>query len=94
MNQDILLALAKLHHQGHEVTLARLKGAATGRHPMPALIQAIKAYQADPQAVLAQLPLPETPPSPAPQQEDRLAQLERQVALLSARLEALEAKLR
>lgn len=90
MNQDILLALAKLHRQGQEVTLAKLKGAATGRHPMPALIQAIKAYQADPEGVLAQLP---EAPQPPPIEDDRLSQLERQVQELTARLAAVEAKL-
>ncbi|WP_028110838.1 hypothetical protein [Ferrimonas futtsuensis] len=90
MNQDILLALAKLHRQGQEVTLAKLKAAAIGRHPMPALIQAIKAYQADSEGILAQLP---ESPQPTPPEEDRLSQLERQVQELTARLAAVEAKL-
>lgn len=92
MSQQIaLLAIKSLVDENKEPTLALVKSRLTSRIPMPIVIDAIKAYKQNPN-IIKQLATPPALNKTEPKHtlEQRVTELETQVAQLLKRIEHLE----
>lgn len=84
ITQALEQAIAALVAEGREPSVALIKSRLSRPLPMPLIIQALQAWKKNAR-------VPNIEQTPAPQnQEARIAQLEQQVAALTARLEQLE----
>lgn len=92
MSQQIaLLAIKALVEENKEPTLALVKSRLTSRIPMPMVIDAIKAYKQNPNILKQVAAAPEPPKMQSkPSLEQRVTELETQVAQLLKRIEQLE----
>jgi hypothetical protein len=92
MSQQIaLLAIKSLVNENKEPTLALVKGRLTSRVPMPIVIDVIKAYKQNPDILKQLTSAPEVKQTKgAPSLEQRVTELETQVALLLKRIKQLE----
>ncbi len=93
MSQQIaLLAIKTLVNENKEPTLALVKSRLTSRVPMPIVIDAIKAYKQNPD-ILKQLATPAETKQTEPKHslEQRVTELETQLAQLVDRIKQLEA---
>ncbi|EKO3386041.1 hypothetical protein KW465_13610 [Vibrio fluvialis] len=87
ITQELEAILTSLHNEGKEPSVALVKARLSTSVPMPALITAIKSWKSAnrvPKIEIAATSANET---------DRISALEQQVADLTQRLQALEAKL-
>ncbi|MGI2787721.1 hypothetical protein [Vibrio fluvialis] len=87
ITQELEAILTSLHNEGKEPNVALVKARLSTSVPMPALITAIKSWKSAnrvPKIEIAATSANET---------DRISVLEQQVADLTQRLQALEAKL-
>lgn len=87
ITQELEAILTSLHNEGKEPCVALVKARLSTSVPMPALITAIKSWKSAnrvPKIEIAATSANET---------DRISVLEQQVADLTQRLQALEAKL-
>ncbi|ELD1797820.1 hypothetical protein ACXQF3_003932 [Vibrio fluvialis] len=87
ITQELEAILTSLHNEGKEPGVALVKARLSTSVPMPALITAIKSWKSAnrvPKIEIAATSANET---------DRISVLEQQVADLTQRLQALEAKL-
>ncbi len=86
ISQDLEQAIQSLITEGKEPSVALIKSRLTTPLSMPLIIKALQAWKKN-----AKVPKIETT-SPTFTTEQRIAQLEQQVATLTARLTALESK--
>ncbi len=87
VSQELKDVLEQLHQEGKEPTVALVKARLSTPIPMPALITALKSWKSANRVPKVEIA--------AKQQsdQDRISELERQVAELQQRLIALESKL-
>ena len=87
VSQELKDVLEQLHQEGKEPTVALVKARLNTSIPMPALITALKSWKSANRVPKVEIA--------AKQQsdQDRISELERQVAELQQRLIALESKL-
>tara|TARA_Y100001956_G_scaffold76813_1_gene86449 strand:+ start:825 stop:1103 length:279 start_codon:yes stop_codon:yes gene_type:complete len=86
VSQELKDVLEKLHQEGKEPTVALVKARLSTPVPMPALITTIKSWKSSQR-------VPKIEVAANVSEQDRLTQLEQQVADLTQRLALLEAKL-
>lgn len=88
VSQELKEVLEQLHQEGKEPTIAIVKARLASPVPMPALIATIKSWKSSNRVpkieIAAQDPL---------SSDDRIAQLEAQIQVLTQRITSLEAKL-
>ncbi len=87
VSQELKDVLEQLHQEGKEPTVALVKARLSTPIPIPALITALKSWKSAnrvPKVEIAAKQLSE---------QDRISELEKQVAELQQRLTALESKL-
>lgn len=87
VSQELKEVLEQLQKEGKEPTVALVKARLTTQVPMPALITTIKSWKS-----ANRVPKVEVAAT-TKSESDRVAELEKQVADLTKRLAALEAKL-
>ncbi|KJY85379.1 hypothetical protein TW81_00650 [Vibrio galatheae] len=87
VSQELKEILEQLHAEGKEPTVALVKARLTTSVPMPALITTLKSWKS-----ASRVPKVEVATKKEVTDAERIEQLERQVADLSARLAALEQK--
>ncbi|MEL7291759.1 MAG: hypothetical protein AAGJ67_07540 [Pseudomonadota bacterium] len=88
VSQELKDVLEQLHSEGKEPTVALVKARLSTPVPMPALITTIKSWKSS-----NRVPKVEVAVKKEVADSDRIAQLEKQIADLTARLNALEEKL-
>lgn len=86
VSAELEQAILLLEQQGKQPSVALVKAKLSSNVPMPAIIAAIKNWKSS-------KPLPKVEIAAEPNSaEERIAQLEQQVAQLTARIKALEEK--
>lgn len=88
VSQELKDVLEQLHSEGKEPTVALVKARLSTPVPMPALITTIKSWKSS-----NRVPKVEVAVKKEVADSDRIAQLEKQITDLTARLNALEEKL-
>lgn len=88
VSQELKDVLEQLHSEGKEPTVALVKARLSTPVPMPALITTIKSWKSS-----NRVPKVEVAVKKEVADSDRIAKLEKQIADLTARLNALEEKL-
>lgn len=86
VSQELKDVLEQLHQEGKEPTVALVKARLTTSVPMPALITTIKSWKSS-----KRVPKVEVAAAPKTEQ-DRISELEQQVADLTKRIAQLESK--
>lgn len=89
VSQELEAIFAALAQQGKEPTVALVKARLKTPVSMPAIITAVKRWKNSQQVPKVEVAAPATEAD-----TDRVAQLEAKVAVLTTRIEALEAELR
>lgn len=87
VSSEITAVLEELSRQGKTPTVALVKARLTTPVPMPAIIAAIKSWKS-----ASRVPKIEVAAQTEPASEQRIAELEQQLAALIARVEKLEAE--
>ncbi|KHT46281.1 hypothetical protein [Vibrio sinaloensis] len=86
VSQELKDVLEQLHQEGKEPTVALVKARLTTSVPMPALITTLKSWKSS-----KRVPKVEVAATPKTEQ-DRISELEQQVAELTKRIAQLESK--
>lgn len=87
VSQELKDVLEQLHQEGKEPTVALVKARLSTPIPMPALITALKSWKSANRVPKVEIAAKQQ------SEQDRISELERQVAELQQRLTALERKL-
>lgn len=88
VSQELKEVLEQLHQEGKEPTIVIVKARLASPVPMPALIATIKSWKSSNRVPKIEIA------APAPlSSDDRIAQLESQIQVLTQRITSLEAKL-
>lgn len=87
VSQELTDVLEQLHQEGKEPTVALVKARLSTPIPMPALITALKSWKSSNRVPKVEIAAKQQ------SEQDRISELERQVAELQQRLTALERKL-
>lgn len=87
VSQELELAIEQLVREGKEPTVALVKARLKSSVPMPALISTIKSWKNSQRVPKVEIRQPQKA------EEDRVTNLEQQIAHLTQRVEQLEAKL-
>lgn len=87
VSQELKDVLEQLHQEGKEPTVALVKARLSTPIPMPALITALKSWKSANRVPKVEIAAKQQ------SEQDRISELERQVAELQQRLIALERKL-
>ena len=88
VSQELKDILEQLHTEGKEPTVALVKARLSTSVPMPALITTLKSWKSS-----NRVPKVEVAAKAESNEQDRIKQLEQEVADLTARLVAIEKKL-
>ncbi|MBN3491549.1 hypothetical protein [Vibrio neptunius] len=88
VSQELKEILEQLRKEGKEPTVALVKARLSTVIPMPALITTIKSWKS-----ANRVPKVEVAAKAESNEQDRIKQLEQEVAQLNQRIEALESKL-
>ncbi|MCG9583239.1 hypothetical protein L1D13_03590 [Vibrio tubiashii] len=88
VSQELKDVLEQLHSEGKEPTVALVKARLSTSVPMPALITTLKSWKSS-----NRVPKVEVAAKAELNEQDRIKQLEQEVADLTARLVAIEKKL-
>ncbi|NOH25184.1 hypothetical protein [Vibrio europaeus] len=88
VSQELKDILEQLHAEGKEPTVALVKARLSTSVPMPALITTLKSWKSS-----NRVPKVEVAAKTESNDQDRIKQLEQEVAALTARLVAIEKKL-
>ena len=89
VSQELKQVLEQLHREGKEPSVALVKARLSTSVPMPALITTIKSWKNAQRVPKVEIAVPDQA-----NDNDKIAQLEKQVQALTARLIALEDKMR
>ncbi|WP_100753251.1 hypothetical protein [Vibrio salilacus] len=89
VSQELKQVLEQLQHEGKEPSIALVKARLSTSVPMPALITTIKSWKSAQRVPKIEIAAPEQA-----NDSDKIAQLEKQVEALTARLTVLERQLR
>ncbi len=87
VSQELKDVLEQLHQEGKEPTVALVKARLSTPIPMPALITALKSWKSANRVPKVEIAAKQQ------SEQDRISELEKQVAELQQRLTALESKL-
>ncbi|KOO07085.1 hypothetical protein [Vibrio hepatarius] len=87
VSQELKDVLEQLHQEGKEPTVALVKTRLSTPIPMPALITALKSWKSANRVPKVEIAAKQQ------SEQDRISELEKQVAELQQRLTALESKL-
>ncbi len=87
VSQELKDVLEQLHQEGKEPTVALVKARLSTPIPMPALITALKSWKNANRVPKVEIAAKQQ------SEQDRISELEKQVAELQQRLTALESKL-
>ncbi len=87
VSQELTDVLEQLHQEGKEPTVALVKARLSTPIPMPALITALKSWKSANRVPKVEIAAKQQ------SEQDRISELEKQVAELQQRLIALERKL-
>ncbi|WCP67884.1 hypothetical protein LYZ37_03960 [Vibrio tubiashii] len=88
VSQELKDILEQLHAEGKEPTVALVKARLSTSVPMPALITTLKSWKSS-----NRVPKVEVAAKTESNDQDRIKQLEQEVAQLNQRIAALESKL-
>ena len=88
VSQELKDILEQLHTEGKEPTVALVKARLSTSVPMPALITTLKSWKSS-----NRVPKIEVAAKTGSNDQDRIKQLEQEVAQLNQRIAALESKL-